>query len=152
MKISQSTNDLIYKLRNFSGDKLRNPHDISFLVEISSVTKKERLFDDIIFTAKYLNGLGKILRDHMTASLPQNGNSNPDKIGENSMDKIRSEFREHMKKFSMQLATLIKDTEDNYKTDFEAKYLSMNQQSMVNLTTLIYDLSWLKKYKNRKEQ
>ena len=152
MKISRSTNNLIEELRNFSGNKLRNSQDISFLIELSSTTKQEKLFDDITFTAKYLNGLGKILRNHMTASLPQNGNTTPDKIDENTMDKIRSEFREYMKKFSLQLTTLIKYTEENYKTDFEDKYLSMNQQSLVNLTTLIYDLSWLKKFKNRKEK
>jgi hypothetical protein len=150
MKISESTNQLVEELSLFSSGKLRNIKDISFLVEASSVMGQQKLLDDIIFTAKYVNGLGKILRDHMTASLPKNGNASPDRIDENAMDKIRNEFRDHMKKISIQLTVLIKNIEENDRNEFEEKYLSMNQQSLVNLTTLIYDLSWLKKFKNRK--
>jgi len=150
MQISRTTSDLILELKEFSSGKLRSTQDISFLIEASAVSKQEKLFEDTLFTAKYLNGLGKILRDHMTSSLPQNGTPAPDRIDENAIDKIRNEFREHMKKFLLQLTTLIKDIEDNDRKKFEEKYLSMDQQSMVNLTTLIYDLSWLKKFRNSK--
>lgn len=152
MKISQSTNQFIEELSQFSSGKLRNIKDISFLVEASSIMGQKKLLDDIIFTAKYVNGLGKILRDHMTALLPKNGDSSPERIDDNAMEKIRNEFRDHMKKISLQLTTLIKDLGDNERNAFEEKYLAMTQQSMINLTSLIYDLSWLKKFNNKKDK
>ena len=73
-------------------------------------------------------------------------------IDKAAVEKIRNEFREHMRKISLQLTTLVKDTGEKERIEFEKKYLGMNQQSMVNLTSLIYDLSWIKKYRNRKEE
>jgi hypothetical protein len=151
MKISRSTLDIIHELSDFSGQKLHNVNDVSFLLESSVAAKQDRLFDDIIFNAKYLNGLGKILHDHMTESSGKNGAPGTEKMTDESFDKVRSEFKDHMKKFSLQLTALIKDTEETERKEFEEKYLSMNQQSIVNLTTLIYDLSWMKKFRNRKD-
>jgi hypothetical protein len=151
MKISRSTSDIILELRDFSGNKLHNINDVSFLLESSAASKRDKLFEDMIFTAKYINGLGKILRDHMTESSGTNGASETHKNADESMDKIRNEFKDHMKKFTLQLTALIKDSDETERKEFEEKYLSMNQQSIVNLTTLIYDLSWMKKFWNRKE-
>lgn len=150
MTISESTRKYMDELKKFSNNRIKNFEDVSFLIEISSPLKTHKLFNDTIFTAKYLNGLGKILRDHMTASLPKNGNTAPASIDQDAMEKVRDEFREHMRKFSLQLTTLIKDSDDTERKTFEEKYLVMKQQSMVNLTSLIYDLSWVKKFRNSK--
>jgi hypothetical protein len=60
------------------------------------------------------------------------------------------EYKSNMIRLSNYLGDLLTDADDDVKTDFRAKYLSMNRTSLVNMTGLIYDLSWLKRYYNSK--
>jgi hypothetical protein len=151
MKISGTTTDTVLDIKEFSGGKLKNEHDISLLIEASS--GREKLFGDTSFTAKYLNGLGKILHSANPAA-GSDGSSTPltasKTIDEDAKDKIRTEFSKAMMKLTLQLSEIIKDIPADDKKDFEDKYLAMNRTALVNLTTLIYDLSWVKKYLNAK--
>ena len=65
MKLSENTVNLILEIKEYSGNKLKNEADVSLLIECASSNEKKELFDDMIFTAKYLNGLGKILHSNM---------------------------------------------------------------------------------------
>jgi hypothetical protein len=141
MKISGTTTDTVLDIKEFSGGKLKNEHDISLLIEASS--GREKLFGDTSFTAKYLNGLGKILHSANPAA-----GSDGKRIDEDAKEKIRTEFKQAMMKFTLQLSEIIKDIPADDKKNFEDKYLAMNRTALVNLTTLIYDLSWVKKYLN----
>jgi len=142
MKISGTTTDTVLDIKEFSGGKLKNEPDISLLIEASS--GREKLFGDTSFTAKYLNGLGKILHSNQALLTSKN------KIDENAEEKIRTEFQQAMMKLTLQLSEIIKDIPADDKKTFEDKYLAMNRTALVNLTTLIYDLSWVKKYLNAK--
>ncbi len=159
MKISGTTTDTVLGIKEFSGGKLKNEHDISLLIEASA--GREKLFGDTSFTAKYLNGLGKILHSSTsltTGSSAMEGGSSSTPltaskpIDEDARDKIRTEFSKAMMKFTLQLSEIIKDIPADDKKNFEDKYLAMNRTALVNLTTLIYDLSWVKKYLNTKRQ
>jgi len=149
MKISESTASLVLDIKKFSGGKLKNEQDISILIEASLTGENKKLFDEMIFTAKYLNGLGKILHSNMTNAVQQAGTAE-DKIDENAEEKIRNEFKQNMIKFTSQISELINNIPPEDKKSVEDKYLAMNRTSLVNLTTLIYDLSWVKKYMNSK--
>lgn len=150
MKISESTANLVLDIKKFSGDKLKNEQDISVLIEASLTGENKKLFDEMIFSAKYLNGLGKILHSNMTNAAQQAGTAE-DKIDENAEEKIRNEFKQNMIKFTSQISELINDMPSEDKKSIEDKYLAMNQTSLVNLTNLIYDLSWVKNYFNSKK-
>ncbi len=143
MKISGTTTDTVLDIKEFSGGKLKNEHDLSVLIEASA--GREKLLNDTSFTAKYLNGLGKIL--HSSTSLTTKG-STPLTIDENAKEKVKAEFKQAMMKLTLQLSEIIKDIPADDKKTFEDKYLAMNRTALVNLTTLIYDLSWVKKYLN----
>jgi hypothetical protein len=53
-----------------------------------------------------------------------------------------------MLKLNSQISDIIANVPDEDKQNFENKYLAMNRTSLINLTNLIYDLSWVKKYLN----
>lgn len=145
MKISGTTTDTVLDIKEFSGNKLKNELDISLLIESSA--GREKLLNDTSFTAKYLNGLGKILHSANPAA-----GIDGKTIDEDARDKIRNEFQQAMMKLTLQLSEIIKDIPADDKKAFEDKYLAMNRTALVNLTTLIYDLSWVKKYLNVKRK
>jgi hypothetical protein len=151
MEISKTTKGKIEELNKFSGSKIKNPDDLSLLLEISQKSEKEKLFSDLQFTAKYLNGLGKILHTNISAATNPKGNGKP-VSAEEARAKVMDEFKANMKKLTEQIAEYIKDADEESKKEFEEKFLSLNQQSLQNLTTLIYDLSWMKMFVNTKRE
>jgi hypothetical protein len=148
MEISENTTELILDIKEFSGDKLKNENDVSILLETTSRSGNHGLFNEIIFTAKYLNGLGKILHSNISTALIQGSEH---KLDDNAEDKIRNEFSQNVVKLSKQITKLTSGMESEEKKRFGDKYLSLNRTSLVNLTNLIYDLSWVKQYYNSKK-
>ena len=148
MKLSQKTLDIITELNDFSGSKIKNPNDIANLIELAEQSQKEELFYDIQFTAKYLNGLGKIMQSGVIPTSKE-GKDGP-QSSEEAKEKVMKEYRDNVKKFAAYINDLMLDADENTKSEFMDKFLALNRTSMVNLTTLIYDLSWLKKYYNSK--
>lgn len=151
MKLSENTANLVLEIKEFSSNKLKNEADVSLLIECSIPETKQKLFEDMIFTAKYLNGLGKILHSNMGGIL-QTGGIEEDKINENAEEKIRDEFRQNMLRFTSQLSEIINEVTGDDRENFSGKYLAMNSTSLINLTNLIYDLSWVKKYMNSRKK
>jgi formate dehydrogenase maturation protein FdhE len=151
MNISKKTEEIIIELNEFSGSKLKNPLDVSYLIEITAQSKKDKLFYDLQFSAKYLNGLTKILQSNVALTTnPKSGEPPPS--SEEARAKIIDEYKKNVIKFSSYLKDIIADMEPQTKAQFEERYLALNSTSMVNLSSLIYDLSWLKKFLNTKRK
>lgn len=151
MKISSETQDIILELNEFSGGKLKNIPDLTYIIEISSIAGNEKLYNDLLFSAKYVNGLAKILQSSISVSSSRNGFSNS-ASDEEAKEKIKKEFHENIIRFTELLKELLKHADEGLRKELEKKYLSLTQESMLNLNTLIYDLSWLKKYNNSKRK
>ena len=147
MKISEQTHDIILELNEFSGSNLKNITDLSYIIEIASISSNEKLFYDLQFSAKYINGLSKILQSNISVSQNMNGFS-VSASDDEAKEKISKEFKENIMKFCDLLRTLFKHAGKEIRNDLELKYLSLTRDAMLNLNTLIYDLSWLKKYNN----
>lgn len=152
MKISDKTKKTIEELYIYSGNKLKNVIELMVLIELAEQSGKDKLFYDIQFAAKYLNGLGRILQSNVaitTQKKPgENGEESPS--AEEARAKIMGEYKANMIKFTNYLKDLLLDADEADRKEFEDKFLSLSRTSMVNLTTLIYDLSWLKRYLNSK--
>lgn len=151
MGISEKTAELVSAIKEFSGSRLKNENDLSVLIESAQTGGNQELFSDLIFTAKYLNGLGKILHSNISTAIegkPEGEN----KLDENAEEKIRNEFSQNVIKLSKQISKLISGMKSEDKKNFEEKYLAMSRASLVNLTNLIYDLSWVKQYFNSKKE
>lgn len=152
MKISSDTNKLIEELSQYSGSKLKNIQELALLVELAKTSGKETLFYDIQFTAKYLNGLGKILQSNVAITTQKKTGTNGEvpPTAEEAREKIMGEYKTNIIKFTNYLKDLLKDAEESDRRQMEEKYMALTRPSMMNLTTLIYDLSWLKRYLNSK--
>lgn len=152
MKISDKTKKTIEELYIYSGNKLKNVIELMVLIELAEQSGKDKLFYDIQFAAKYLNGLGRILQSNVaitTQKKPgENGEEPPS--AEEARAKIMGEYKTNIIKFTNYLKDLLLDADEADRKEFEDKFLSLSRTSMVNLTTLIYDLSWLKRYLNSK--
>jgi len=152
MKISDKTKKEIEELYLYSGNKLKNVPEMMVLIEVADKSGKDKLFYDLQFAAKYLNGLGKILQSNVaitTQKKPgENGQEPPS--SEEARGKIMAEYKANMVKFTNYLRDLLLDAEEEDRKAMEEKYLTLSRTAMVNLTTLIYDLSWLKRYLNSK--
>lgn len=146
MTISETTRTLLANLNRFSGSKLKNLQDLALLVELSH--GREKILDDVSFTAKYLNGLGRILQKGIPPPPPADGDK-AKTIEPDAMQKIRNEYKQNLKKLSEQLKDLTGKLERKEKDKFYSRFLTPTHESIVNLTNLIYDLSWLKIYKNK---
>ncbi len=147
MKISQATQDIILELNEFSGSKLKNIPDLTLIIEIAGNFVNKKLYNDLQFSAKYVNGLAKILQSNISVSSSRNGFA-VSASDEEAAEKIKKEFHANIVKFTELLREFLKNADEDVKKDFENKYLSLTRESMLNLNTLIYDLSWLKKYYN----
>lgn len=149
MKLSQKTKDTLLELNEFSGGKIKNTLDLSYLIEIAEISQKDKLFYDIQFTAKYINGLTKVLQSNVNLTpKPQTGEFVSDP--EAARAKVMEEYKKNAVKFTAYLKDLLADADEDIKNSMEERYLQLNRTSMVNLTSLIYDLSWLKKFNNSK--
>lgn len=151
MDISEKTAELVSAIKEFSGSRLKNENDLSVMIESAQTGGNQELFSDLIFTAKYLNGLGKILHSNISTAL-ESQPEGESKLDEKAEDKIRNEFSQNVIKLSKQISKLISGMKSEDKKNFEEKYLAMSRASLVNLTNLIYDLSWVKQYINSKKE
>ncbi|MBX7047186.1 MAG: hypothetical protein K1X86_15255 [Ignavibacteria bacterium] len=132
MIISEKTRDLIFEIREYSGDTLLFYYDISILIENSFHSNKKNEFLDIIFRAKFLNGTLRIIQDEKSdASLKE---------------KISSEYQSQLKDFIIRFKKLIEDFSPQEKELFEAKYLSLTTNSLNDMTMLIKDLTIIKNF------
>ncbi|HWA06525.1 MAG TPA: hypothetical protein VG961_08255 [Ignavibacteria bacterium] len=152
MKISDNTKKTIEELYIYSGNKLRNVIELMVLIEIAAQSGKDKLFYDIQFSAKYLNGLGKILQSNVALTTQKKPGSNGEEsqTADEAREKIMKEYKNNMVKFTNYLKDLLLDADEADRKEIEDKYLTLSRTSIVNLTTLIYDLSWLKRYLNSK--
>ncbi len=152
MKISDNTKKTIEELYIYSGNKLKNVIELMVLIEIAAQSGKDKLFYDIQFSAKYLNGLGKILQSNVALTTQKKPGSNGEELqtADEAREKIMKEYKNNMVKFTNYLKDLLLDADEADRKEIEDKYLTLSRTSMVNLTTLIYDLSWLKRYLNSK--
>ena len=151
MNISEQTQDLLLDLNEFSGQKLKEITYLSYIIEIAAKSGDEKLFYDLQFSAKYVNGLAKILQSNISVSQNMNGFS-ISASDEEAKEKIKKEFQQNIMKFCNLLREMLKYADKDIKAELEQKYLSLTRESMLNLNTLIYDLSWLKSYNNSKRQ
>jgi len=139
------------ELNEFSGSKLKNIPDLTYIIEIAENSANKNLFYDLLFSAKYVNGLAKILQSNVSVSSSRNGFA-VSASDEEAKEKIKKEFHANIVKFTELFKEFLQNADDAVKKDFENKYLSLTQSSMLNLNSLIYDLSWLKKYYNSKRK
>jgi hypothetical protein len=136
MKIEISNKSFLDEVEKETGGILKNRTDIAKLLEICVTGGKEKEFEDLIFTAKYIQGLMRVMKKAQTIPEVQ------------SVDYIKSDFTNNVKKIIEQIRNLFGEKDDESKIYFEEMYLSSRQHSFENLILLLIDLELIKEYVN----
>jgi hypothetical protein len=127
---------IIEEIDNFSQHRLNKKTDLKTLYSLSLMEDKGKTFEELSFTAKYAEGLMRVLKT---------GTSNPEV---KSLEHIRKDFIHNMQKIVDQMKEIVANADEQIKRYFEITYFDMSQQGMQNLTLILSDLEWSKKYFN----
>ena len=125
------------EVEKFSENKLFVKQDLLTLLSSAIDSLNEELFFSIAFTAKYVQGLLRVI---------QQAGTNPEI---KNLAQIKNDLTENMEKITDNLKTLIAYSDIEVKEKFEEKYLALTAESFSNLRNLLSDLEWVKIYHNR---
>ncbi len=131
-----SDENILIETQRFNKHLLNKKDDVQQLISIAVKLKREEEFNELIFTAKYLRGLLRIV--NKAPGIPE----------VESIDHIKSDISENMKKVLDHLRNILSGAEANAINFFEKNYLSLNERNFINLNLLLADLESLKKYLN----
>jgi len=131
-QVSNATDSLLDDVERLAQRKLQYRAQISQLIEVARTRRRERLFEDAIFLAKFL----------------WNANNLMHRIGpaDQGFPKLSAEFRDALEKFSTTIKTLVKESPDDIKKSFISTFFATTQESLDHLLRLAGDLRWLKNY------
>lgn len=133
--ISQlSDNDFLEKVEEYTSNKIQKKADIKKIIVEVVLNRKEDDFENLIFTAKYISGLMRVLKS--APGIPE----------VNSIEHVKNDLNENIKKGIEQLQEIISaDSEREY---FSKNYFTLSQKNFSNLSQLFSDLESVKKYLN----
>ena len=130
--IRLETQTYLDAVEQFAHRKFQFRDDLGLLTDLSESRNMKQLFDDILFFAKFVSNANNVLK----------------RAGVHSEEtqKLSAEFKESLEKSSTLLRTLVKEAPEEVKKDFTARFFSLSQESVSNLLSLLYELSWIKNY------
>lgn len=132
----ENSGKFIKDLDEFAGGKINDRIELQELVEIAAQYNRLSLFEELAFTAKYVQGLMKVLKS---------ASSNPEIT---NVERIKTDLSVNVEKVFVQIREILTDTNEETIKRFEAKYLGMTGESFINLNRLMADLDWAKMYIN----
>ena len=123
-------------VEDYTGSLLQKKDDINKLIEVVVTEKKEEEFEKLTFTAKYICGMLRVVKN--APGIPE----------VSSIDHIKNDLNENIKKGMEQLKEIIAFSNEDVKNYFEKTYSTLTTQNFTNLTQLFSDLESVKKYIN----
>ncbi len=127
---------LVQDIDIFSGESLKRKDDLSRLIKLGYSNQKEGLIEELSFTSKYVQGLFRVLKQ---------GSANPEV---QNTELIKNDISANLEKVKEKIEQLLENSTEKTRKYFQENYLQLSQNSMFNLTELMNDLEWLKKYSN----
>ena len=128
--------NFLKEVEDYTGSLLMTKDDIVKLIEVVVAEKKEEEFEKLTFTAKYICGMMRVVKN--APGIPE----------VSSIDHVKNDLNENMKKGIEQLKEIIASSNENEKDYFEKTYFILTTQNFTNLTQLFSDLESVKKYIN----
>ena len=126
----------ISEVENFSKTKLKRKAELIRIFEEAAKQNKLKTFEELTFTAKYVQGLLRVVKK---------GAGNPEI---KNIDSIKNDFSSNMNKVVEQLKTITSDSDEEMKKYFDENFFQLSQESFMNLNELLNDLEWVKMYSN----
>ena len=128
--------DFVEGIEEFSRSKLRRKIDILRLYEEAQLHDNIKLFDELLFNAKYVMGLLRVVQSSTDLSEIKN------------IEQIKKDFSENMEKVINQLKEIIKPASPDLCRYFEDTYFQLTQENFIHISELLSDLEQAKKYTN----
>jgi len=128
--------DFVDGIEEFSGSKLRRKIDLLRIYEEAQQNDELKLFEELLFNAKYVMGLLRVVQS--SSNVPDIKN----------LDQIKKDFSENMEKVINELKALIKPGTDDLQKYFQDTYFELTQENFIHLSELLSDLEQAKKFIN----
>lgn len=128
--------DFLNKVEEFTSNPLQKKEDVKRIVDAVLQNGKEEDFEKLIFTAKYISGMMRVLKS--APGIPE----------VNSIEHVKNDLNENMKKGIELLQVIVSSNTDSDREYFSKNYFTLSQQSFSNLAQLFSDLESVKKYLN----
>jgi len=126
----------VKEVEKFSRGRLKRKIELLRIYEEAVKYSKIKEFEDLAFTAKYVQGLLRVVRT---------GSADPEV---NNFEMMKNDFSDNMKKTIEQIRGIISSGDDTLKQHFENIYFELTQESFINMSELLSDLEWAKMYMN----
>jgi len=136
MSINLGDKNFLTGVEDYTGGLLQKKNDITQIIKIAVTKDKLELFEKLIFTAKYICGMMRVVKN--APGIPE----------VNSIDQIKSDLNENMKKGIEQLKEIIATSSETEKAYFDRTYFMLTAENFSNITQLFSDLESVKKYMN----
>lgn len=130
------TKNILNDVEIFSDSILKRKSDIQIIIDESLSNNFEKDFEGLTFTAKYIQGLKRVLQ------------KGADFQEIDSLDHVKKDLTENMEKVIGDIKELLIYSSEKNKKYFEENYLSLTANCFQNLNELLSDLEWIKKYLN----
>jgi GTPase SAR1 family protein len=127
---------LLKKVDEFSEFKLQRRDDLQILFTEGVKEENKKLFEDLVFTAKYVQGLMKVMKMGQENSEVK------------SLEHVKTDLTKNMEKVVEQIREIISNSSKSDKDYIEKNFLEMSPDAFKNLNELLADLDWTKKYLN----
>jgi hypothetical protein len=136
----KNPSEFVNEVEKFSRSKLKRKAELLRIYEEALKNNNETLFEDLVFTAKYILGLLRIVNSGIINS----------EI--NNIEQIKKDFSDNMNKAVIKIQEIISGAEENLKLHFQQTYFDLTQQGFLNINELLSDLEWTKLYMNEKKR
>jgi predicted nucleic acid-binding Zn-ribbon protein len=127
---------LLKEIDSFSGERLKNRIEIQELLEITATNDKYPVFEELIFNAKYVQGLMRVIK---------NAVDNPEI---KNLEQIKEDLSKNIEKVYGLIRELISSLDSELIQKYERNFLEMSGNSFTKLNNLMIDLEWTKMYFN----
>lgn len=136
MGMNLTDKNFLIGVEEYTGSLLQKKEDIKKIIEVVAAEKKEEEFEKLVFMAKYISGMMRVLKN--APGIPE----------VNSVDHVRKDLNENMKKGIEQLKEIISSGSESVGDYFNKMYFNLSTQNFSNITQLFSDLESVKKYMN----
>ena len=128
--------NFLVKVEEFTSNQIQRKDDIKKIIDVVFTHRNEDQFESLTFTAKYICGMMRVLKS--APGIPE----------VNSVDHVKNDLNENMKKGIEQLKEIMSLSDESDQEYFNRTYFTLTPQNFTNLTHLFSDLELVKKYIN----
>ena len=136
IEMKLSDNNFLESVEDYTSSLLQRKNDTKKIIDVVVNKNIEEQFEQLVFTAKYVGGMFRVLKT--APGIPE----------VSSLDKIKSDLNENIKKAVEQLRGIMSNTDATTNKYFEENYFKLSSENFNNLSQLFSDLESVKKYLN----